>query len=286
MRLRWLRGNRDADEYAEIVAAVAEVQAGIPPDDEAVAAAFFDLDNTVLQGASLFYLARGLARRDFFRTRDLLRFAIKELRYRRGAEDDADIQQARSAALAFIADRKVQEISHIAEEVFEESMEENIWPGTRAISQVHLEQGQQVWLVTAAPAEVATVFAQRLGMTGALGTVAEHVDGFYTGRLVGDLLHGEAKAAAIRALASREGLQLELCSAYSDSINDIPMLNMVGHPCAVNPDRALLAHARRHNWRIRDYRRRHRVAMLGRSALAGALAGAAVGAAVATRRRL
>src|SRR5690625_2791666 len=124
MRLRWLRGNRDADEYAEIVAAVAEVQAGIPPDDEAVAAAFFDLDNTVLQCASLFYLAQGLARRDFFRTRDLLRFAIKELRYRRGAEDDADIQQARSAALAFIADRKVQEISHIAEEVFEERSEE------------------------------------------------------------------------------------------------------------------------------------------------------------------
>ena len=73
-------------------------------------------------------------------------------------------------------------------------MAHRIWPGTRALAQLHLDQGQRVWLVTAAPIEIAQIIARRLGLTGALGTVAEHVDGVYTGRLVGDMLHGPAKA--------------------------------------------------------------------------------------------
>ena len=140
-------------------------------------------------------------------------------------------------------------------------MRDKVWPGTRALAQSHLDQAQRVWLVTAAPVEVATIIAKRLGLTGALGTVAEHVDGVYTGRLVGELLHGPAKAEAVRALATREDLELELCSAYSDSANDIPMLSLVGYPCAVNPDSALRAHARQHGWRIRDYRARRRRAV-------------------------
>ena len=84
--------------------------------------------------------------------------------------------------------------------------------------------------------ELASILSRRLGLTGALGTVAETGDGVYTGRLVGGLLHGEAKAAAIQALAEREGLDLARCSAYSDSLNDMPMLTLVGHPSAVNPD--------------------------------------------------
>ena len=85
-------------------------------------------------------------------------------------------------------------------------MAERIWPGTRALAQMHLDQGQRVWLVTAAPVEIARTIARRLGLTGALGTVAEHVDGVYTGRLVGDLLHGPAKAVAVQAARrSRRG---------------------------------------------------------------------------------
>ena len=74
-------------------------------------------------------------------------------------------------------------------------MATKVWPGTRALAQMHLDAGQRVWLVTATPVEVATVIAKRLGLTGALGTVAETEDGVYTGRLVGEILHGEAKAA-------------------------------------------------------------------------------------------
>ena len=115
-------------------------------------------------------------------------------------------------------------------------MATKIWPGTKALAQMHLDAGQRVWLVTATPVEVAEVIARRLGLTGALGTVAEHVDGVYTGRLVGSLLHGPAKVEAVRALAEREGLDLERCSAYCDSANDLPMLSLVGNPCAINPD--------------------------------------------------
>ena len=94
-----------------------------------------------------------------------------------------------------------------------------------------------MWLVTAAPVEIAEIIARRLGLTGALGTVAEHVDGVYTGRLVGDMLHGPAKAEAVAALAEREGLDLARCSAYSDSANDLPMLSMVGDAVRDQPRR-------------------------------------------------
>ena len=123
------------------------------------------------------------------------------------------------------------------------------------------------------------MIARRLGLTGAMGTVAEHVDGVYTGRLVGDMLHGPAKAEAIKALAEREGLDLAECSAYSDSYNDLPMLRLVGDPCAINPDARLRAHARAHGWRIRDYRTGRKAAR------AGLVVGPAAGAVRRRRRR-
>jgi len=166
-------------------------------------------------------------------------------------------------------------------------MAHRIWPGTRALTQLHLDQGQRVWLVTAAPIEIATIIARRLGLTGALGTVSEHVDGVYTGHLVGEMLHGQAKAEAVKALAEREGLDLSRCSAYSDSVNDLPMLSIVGDPCAINPDSRLRDHARANGWRIRDYRTGRKAARAG--LVAAGLAGAATGsaaAAVAIRRRI
>src|SRR5690606_25230783 len=101
------------------------------------------------------------------------------------------------------------------------------------------------------------------------------INGVYTGRLVGEMLHGPAKGVAIQALAEREGLDLSRCSAYSDSSNDLPMLSMVGDPCAVNPDAKLRAHAREHGWRIRDYRTGRKAARVGvfTAAVAGAAAG-------------
>lgn len=271
----------------EAAAAAAEVESSLSVEADSTAAAFFDVDNTVMQGASIFHLARGLHRRKFFTTRDILGAAWKQAYFRVvGVEDPEHVAEARSAALAFIAGHTVEELESLGEEIFDEAMAHRIWPGTRALAQLHLDQGQRVWLVTAAPIEIATIIARRLGLTGALGTVAEHINGVYTGHLVGEMLHGPAKGEAIKALAEREGLDLARCSAYSDSFNDLAMLSLVGDPCAVNPDPRLRAYARQHGWRIRDYRTGRKAARAGLLAagLAGAVTGA-VAAGTAVRRR-
>ena len=256
--------------------------------EETGAAAFFDLDNTVMQGASMFHLARGFYRRGFFPTRVILKGVWLQAYFRIvGRENPQHIQAARSTTLGFIEGHTVAEVEEIATEVYEDSIAARIWPGTRAMAQMHLDVGQPVWLVTAAPVEVAGVIAARLGLTGALGTTAEHQEGVYTGRLRGDLLHGPAKAQAVRALAREHGLDLARCFAYSDSFNDLPMLSLVGHPCAINPDPRLLAYAEEQDWQIRDYRtgrRAARISLLG-AAGAGATAGA-VATGLAVHRRL
>jgi HAD superfamily hydrolase (TIGR01490 family) len=270
----------------EAAAAATEVEAALDHPLDPTAAAFFDVDNTVMQGASIFHLARGLHRRKFFTTRDILGAMWMQAYFRVvGVEDPDHIAETRNSALGFIAGHTVAELEELGEEIFDEGMAHRIWPGTRALAQLHLDQGQRVWLVTAAPIEIAQIIARRLGLTGAMGTVSEHVDGVYTGQLVGDLLHGPAKAEAIKALAVREGLDLGRCSAYSDSINDLPMLGLVGDPVAINPDRRLRAHAREHGWRVRDYRTGRKAARAGLlvSAAAGAVTGT-VAAGVALRR--
>jgi HAD superfamily hydrolase (TIGR01490 family) len=271
----------------EAAAAAAEVETALSTPVDTTSAAFFDVDNTVMQGASIFHLARGLHRRQFFTTREILSAAWKQAYFRVvGVEDPDHVADARNSALGFIEGHTVAELEELGEEIFDEAMAHRIWPGTRALAQLHLDQGQRVWLVTAAPVEIAQIIARRLGLTGAMGTVAEHVDGVYTGRLVGDMLHGPAKAEAVRALAEREGLDLTRCSAYSDSYNDLPMLSLVGDPCAINPDSKLRAHARAQGWRIRDYRTGRKAARTGLvlGATAGAVSGA-VAAGVALRRR-
>lgn len=251
------------------------------------AAAFFDVDNTMMQGASIYWFARGLASRKYFTTADLARFAWQQLRFRLLATERAgDMSHAKEAALAFVEGWRVEDMERLCEEIFDELMAERIWAGTRALAQAHLDAGHQVWLVTAAPVELGRLIARRLGLTGALGTVAEIRTGVYTGRLVGELLHGEAKAEAIRKLTAAEGLDLARCSAYSDSANDIPMLCAVGHPVAVNPDTALRRRARAQGWAVRDFRTgRKAVKIAAPAALtAGVLAGG-VSAGFALRRR-
>ncbi|WP_109509815.1 HAD family hydrolase [Nocardioides speluncae] len=271
----------------EASAASAEVESALDTPADPTAAAFFDVDNTVMQGASIFHLARGLHKRKFLTTRDILSGAYKQAYFRlAGVEDPEHVEKARAEALGFIAGHTVAELEELGEEIFDEGMAHRIWPGTRALAQLHLDQGQRVWLVTAAPIELAHLIARRLGLTGALGTVAEHENGVYTGRLIGDLLHGPAKAEAVKALAAREGLDLSRCAAYSDSHNDLPMLSLVGEPCAINPDRKLREHARAAGWRVRDYRTGRKAARAGliASGVAGAVGGG-VAAAVALRGR-
>ncbi len=249
----------------------------VPPIVDPSAAAFFDVDNTMMIGASIFHFAKGLAARDFFSWTDLVRFGLRQSKLRLRGESTGDLHTARDGALAFVAGKKVEEIVALGEQIYDEEMADKIWSGTHALAQLHLDAGQRVWLVTATPAELATIIALRLRLTGALGTVAESEDGVYTGRLVGTVLHGQAKADAVLELAEREGLDLARCAAYSDSINDLPMLSLVGRAVAVNPDSALRAEARSRGWEIRDFRTGRKAAKIG---VPTALGLAAVGGAV------
>ena len=218
-------------------------------------AAFFDVDNTLIQGASIILLARGLAKHKFFNARDLAGLAWSQAKFRISGQENADdVAAGREKALSFVEGRTVAELTALSEEVVDTSMLDRVWPGTRSLVQMHLDAGEQVWLVTATPVMLARVIATRLGLSGALGTVAEEKDGVYTGRLVGDILHGPGKAHAISRLAEAEGFDLSRCYAYSDSFNDMPMLTLVGHPVAINPDSKLRKYASENGWGIKDFR--------------------------------
>ncbi|MVU83629.1 HAD-IB family hydrolase [Nocardia sp. ET3-3] len=290
-----VRANLAGEASADAAIALHDAELALRDDDDTpipavprdlTAAAFFDVDNTMVQGASIVHFARGLAARKYFKTSDLVDMAWKQVKFRvTGKESHSDMASGKEKALSFIAGRPTAELAALGEEIYDEIIADKIWPGTRALAQMHLDAGQQVWLVTATPVELAQVIAKRLGLTGALGTVAESEDGVFTGRLVGDILHGLGKAHAVRTLAIREGLNLKRCTAYSDSHNDVPMLSLVGTAVAINPDADLREVAKNRGWEIRDFRTGRKAAKVGvPTAIAlGAAGGAA--AAVLSRKR-
>jgi HAD superfamily hydrolase (TIGR01490 family) len=259
--------------------------AAAPPG---VCAAFFDVDNTIVRGAALYPLAIGLWRKKLLTTRSLGRATLHQLQFRiRGAENSAHVEQAKAGGLALIRGFRVADLEEIVEGIVDGMLAEGLWPGTVDLAREHIAAGQPVWLVTAAPVELARTLARRLGLTGALGTVADSVDGVYSGQMHGEVLRGPAKADAVRALAEHEGYDLAACAAYSDSAHDFPLLELVGRPCAINPDRHLRERAEARGWALHDYRRgRHAATVLARVAPAvlGAAAATAITRAVLRRR--
>lgn len=234
----------------------------IPQDSEA--AAFFDVDNTLIQGSSLILLAQGLFKKRFITLSELAPALRKQIRYRvSGSENADDIAEGREQALAVVKGKSVAELKQACREIVDNRMLEKSYADTIELAAMHLAAGQQVWLVSATPVQIGQALAETLGFTGALGTVAEEKDGKFTGRLVGDILHGPGKKHAVAALAALQQLDLSKCTAYSDSINDLPMLEMVGSPVAINPDRALRKHAKAQGWAVRDYRSVRRVVRAG-----------------------
>lgn len=234
----------------------------VPQDTEA--AAFFDVDNTLIQGSSLILLAQGLFKKRFITLSELAPALRKQIRYRvSGSENADDIAEGREQALAIVKGKRVEELKQACREIVDNRMLQKSYADTIELASMHLAAGQQVWLVSATPVQIGQALAETLGFTGALGTVAEEEDGKFTGRLVGDILHGPGKKHAVAALAALQQLDLSKCTAYSDSVNDLPMLNMVGSPVAVNPDRALRKHAKAQGWAVRDYRSVRRVMRAG-----------------------
>ena len=252
-------------------------------------AAFFDLDRTLIPGSSLFLLARGLYERDMFRVRDLLRFGWGQLMFQLRGEQVRRVTKYRESTLDFVTGRSRSELIEWGREIAEERILPRVYEDIVRVIEGHKERGYQTYLVTAAPIELAETLAEALGMDGAAGTVAEVDDaGFYTGRLVGDPMHGPVKAKAVAELAAEKGLDLAECAAYSDSINDLPLLESVGYPHAVNPEGELRRVAMREGWPVHELRTRRRALLIGVPAGLGGAAmfgsGVAVGAALERRR--
>jgi HAD superfamily hydrolase (TIGR01490 family) len=249
--------------------------------------AFFDVDKTLLPGSSLYLFARGLYRRGFYTLGDIVGFAVGQLTFRlTGAEGKRGMDAARESALAFVEGKRRTDLIQLGHDIVVEVIGPRIYPGMRKVIDAHRAAGDGTYLVTAAPRDLAEAIAAYLGMDGALGSEAELVDDVYTGRMVGPVLHGPAKLDAVRQLAADHGIDLRDCSAYSDSVNDRPLLEGVGHPVAVNPDRVLRRLAAERGWPVHDFRRHRRlwVVWLPSGMAAGATA-AVVVALVAGRRR-
>lgn len=230
-------------------------------------AAFFDVDNTLVRGSTLYFLGRGMYQRGYFTKADISRFVVANLRFRMtGMEKQDVIERFQKAATDFVGGHAVADILKLGEEIYDEYVSPKLWERTCEIAREHLAKGEEVWLVTAAPQDMANIISQRLGFTGAIGSKVVIEDGIYTGELDGKLLHGSEKAVAIRELAEKRNFDLKDCYSYSDSHNDLPLLTAVGHPSAINPDAILRLKALAEGWPIHDFRRaRHLNRILGPS---------------------
>ena len=211
--------------------------------------AFFDVDNTLLHGASLMHLARAAHGLGMVGFGDLARFGWKALRFRRCGERLSVLDQVRDRGMVLLAGQSADELHQLARTVVAR-MHHRFWPETRAILREHLANGHAVWLLSATPDFLAAEIAAALGATGGFGTPLEIVEGVFTGRFAGPTMHSEQKAITARALMSEHRLRPEDCYAYSDSVNDLPLLTAVGTAVVVNPDRALAGHAGRSGWRM------------------------------------
>ena len=213
-------------------------------------AAFFDLDRTLIAGSSAFALAMAARKMKMMPTRELLRDAVTAATFKfRGDHNSSASDNARDRVLGFIRGQRQDDLAALNETVLP-TLLGKIRPEARRLLDMHRHAGRTTYIVSAAPQEIVEPLAASLGMTGAIGTRGEVVDGVYTGELDGPFVYGPGKVEAILQLARWDGLDLNQCYAYSDSASDLPMLSAVGHPVAVNPDGKLERHARDNGWPV------------------------------------
>jgi HAD superfamily hydrolase (TIGR01490 family) len=233
------------------------------------AAAFFDLDKTLMEGSSAIHFARAGYRSGLIPRSQMARDAWANLKFRLQGSTDQSSDALRTRILEGIAGERVVDLARLGPDVmagilprvYREVLEE-AW--------AHQDAGRPVYIVTAASQELAESLARVLVFDGGIGMRSEVHDGRYTGRPAGPFTYREGKAEAIRQIAEREGIDLGASYAYSDSESDLPMLRAVGHPVAVNPDHELERVAREEGWRIMRFE--HLARRLKWSAAAAALA--------------
>jgi HAD superfamily hydrolase (TIGR01490 family) len=181
----------------------------------------------------------------------------------------------RTELLGRVAGVPVEQIHEVARAVLPR-LSARVRPESRRLIKMHHDAGRDSWIVSASPQGIVQPLAESLGMTGAIGTKAKVAEGRYTSELEGPFVYGAGKATAVESLASERSYDLSQCYAYSDSISDLPMLEAVGHPVAVNPDRDLEDIAHERGWPIiifdRKAKRAIALSATGTSALALATA--------------
>jgi HAD superfamily hydrolase (TIGR01490 family) len=214
------------------------------------AAAFFDLDRTLIRGSANFPLAVAAFRCGFVPPRDLLADAINAVRFAVHGSTDETSAALRERVLRAVAGHPAQDLVGLGER-FIPKLARSILPEARALLDTHAAAGHDRVIVSASPVEIVARLAEEIGLEGAVGTRGEiDADGRYTGRLAGEFCYREGKVVEVRRLADLHGYDLAASTAYSDSISDLPFLTAVGNPVAVNPDRELREHATDAGWRI------------------------------------
>lgn len=217
------------------------------------AAAFFDLDRTLLRRSSALALAPAFRRRGIISRRMMVEAAGWQVLFMlRGASHEA-VRRAAVDGLLLLRGHTPEEMRELVAESMEAVLRPLIYAESLDLVERHRERGEPVYIVSATLQEIVQAIADDLGFDGALGTVCEVVDGEYTGKAI-RALHAENKAECIEAVAEHNGYDLAACTAYSDSHTDLPFLEAVGHPVAVNPDRKLRRIAQERNWPVREFR--------------------------------
>lgn len=217
-------------------------------------AAFFDLDRTLISGSSLYAFGYVAWRNDMVSTRALLQDLRRAFAFRISGSTDDSAAGVRDRVLAAIAGATVDELVALGDDVIPRLVDD-VRRESQGFLELHREAGRDTYMVSASPIEIVRRLAAELEMTGAIATVAEVVDGRYTGNLSEPFCYGPGKAEAIAKLAAEREYDLALSYSYSDSVSDLPMLEVVGHPVAVNPDRELERIARARGWPIVEFSR-------------------------------
>jgi HAD superfamily hydrolase (TIGR01490 family) len=240
------------------------------------AAAFFDLDKTLLAKSSTLAYAKPLYQSGMLTRQDLLRSAYGQFVYIVAGASADQMQQMREYMSALVAGWDVTQVRTIVSEALEKVIEPTVYAEALTLFDEHHAAGRDVIVISSSGTEIIEPICARLGADRAIGTQLAIEDGRYTGEIL-FYAFGEAKADAIRQLAEDEGYDLDASYAYSDSITDLPMLEAVGHPVATNPDKELRSVAKDRVWPVLDFRKPVAIATRDTQARNRA-AGAAVGA--------
>ncbi|MEN8039902.1 MAG: HAD-IB family hydrolase [Actinomycetota bacterium] len=235
------------------------------------AAAFFDLDRTIIGGSSVFTFGWVAYRNGMIPTSQLLTDAASAVTFKFSGASDDKTEAVKSRILEAIAGVPVAMFTDIGDEVIPKLLDD-VRREARGLVDLHTDAGRDTYIVSASPVEIVGRFADAMEMTGGIGTVSEIVDGAYTGELAEPFCYGEGKAIAIRKVADEHGYDLSRSYAYTDSAGDLPMLEIVGHPVAVNPDRALEAIAYHRGWPIVEFSRTRKKVVKRTTAATGAVA--------------